>query len=99
MTDTLLDTPTTGTPDAPYVRTDVRGFLAYLNSVPGPKMHEMDAPSARQVYTAMKDVADLPLGDIATIVDLEIPGPAGPIPARMFDAAATRAPGPAMAPV
>ena len=96
MTDTTIDAPTT-TPDAaPHVRPDVRGFLDYLNAVPGPKMHELEAPMARQVYLAMKDVADLPLGDLATIVDLSIPGPAGTIPARLFDVAATRGPGPAM---
>jgi acetyl esterase len=82
--------------DTPFVRPDVAGFLAYLNGVPGPKMHEMDAPSARMVYTAMKDVADLPIGDLATVIDLTVPGPAGAIPARLFDAAATRAPGPVM---
>ena len=26
----------------PFVRPDVRGFLDYLGSIPGPKMHEMD---------------------------------------------------------
>lgn len=81
---------------APYVRPDVAGFLAYLNAVPGPKMHELDAPAARAVYLAMKDVADLPLGELATITDLSIPGPAGPIPARLFDVAETREPGPVM---
>ena len=96
MTDSPIDaTATTGDP-APYVRPDVRGFLDYLNAVPGPKMHELDAPTARQVYYAMKDIADLPLGELATIVDLAIPGPGGTIPARLFDAAATRAPGPAL---
>ncbi|WP_375394132.1 alpha/beta hydrolase [uncultured Sphingomonas sp.] len=97
MTDTLIDVPAAKPAEAaPYVRPDARGFLAYLNSVPGPKMHEMDAPAARQVYLAMKDVADLPLGELGAVVDLEIPGPAGTIRARLFDVAATRAPGPAM---
>lgn len=80
----------------PFVRPDVRGFLAYLNNLPGPKMHELEAPAARAVYAAMKDVADLPLGDLATVTDLSIPGPAGPIPARLFDAKASREPGPAL---
>ena len=80
----------------PFVRPDVRGFLAYLNNLPGPKMHEMEAPAARAVYAAMKDVADVPVGDLATVSDLAIPGPAGPIPARLFDAKASREPGPAM---
>ena len=94
MTGTLIDTPAIEA--EPYVRPDVAGFLAYLNGVPGPKMHEMAAPAARQVYLAMKDVADLPIGDLATIKDLAIPGPAGTIKARLFDALATREPGPAM---
>ncbi|QNQ11379.1 alpha/beta hydrolase [Sphingomonas alpina] len=78
----------------PFVRPDVRGFLTYLNNVPGPKMHELDATAARALYVAMKDVADLPLGELATITDLKIPGPAGDIPARLFDARASREPGP-----
>ena len=77
-----------------FVRPDVRQFLAYLNNLPGSKMHEMEASVARDLYRASKDVADLPVGDLATIADLSIPGPAGPIPARLFDAAASREPGP-----
>ncbi|TPG43718.1 alpha/beta hydrolase [Sphingomonas koreensis] len=80
----------------PFVRADVRQFLAFLESMPGPKMHEMDAPAARQVYEAMKDVADPPVGDLATITDLTIPGPAGDIPARLFDPRETREPGAAL---
>ena len=49
----------TGRPE-PYVRPDVRRFLEYLNALPGPRTHEMDAPSARAVYRAMKDVAHRP---------------------------------------
>ena len=80
----------------PFVRPDVSGFLGFLNSMPGPKMHELDAPAARIVYASMKDVADLPIGTLATITDLAILGPAGTIPARLFDAKASREPGPAM---
>ena len=81
---------------APYVRPDVRGFLDFLNSLPGPKSHEVGAAQARQQYLAMKDVADLPEGELATVLNLSIPGPAGPIPARLFDAKAHREPGPAL---
>ncbi|MCP5984888.1 hypothetical protein NL349_30000, partial [Klebsiella pneumoniae] len=73
---------------------DVRGFLDFLNSLPGPKTHEVDAPTARAQYLAMKDVADLPAPDLATVIDLQIPGPGGPIPARLFDPRETREPGP-----
>jgi len=80
----------------PYVRPDVKSFLDYLNAMPGPRTHQMTPEAARQVYSAMKDVADLPVGDLAVIRDLAIPGPAGTIPARLFDARATRQPGPAL---
>jgi acetyl esterase len=80
----------------PFVRPDVRGFLDFLNNVPGPKMHELDAPSARGLYGAMKDVADPPVGELGTMLDLSIPGPAGDIPARLFDPRASREPGPAV---
>lgn len=96
MTDTTIDRPEAAAAPAaaPFVRPDVRGFLDFLASAPGPKMHEVDAATARQLYYAMKDVADLPVGDLAVIRDLSIPGPAGAIPARLFDARETREPGP-----
>ena len=80
----------------PFVRPDVRGFLDFLESMPGPKTHELAPPEARQLYTAMKDVADPPVGDLATIRDLAIPGPGGDLPVRLFDARETREPGPAI---
>jgi acetyl esterase len=83
----------TGTP---FVRPDVRGFLDYLNAMPGPRTHQMTPDAARQVYLAMKDVADPPVGELAVVRDLSIPGPAGAIRARLFDARDTRQPGPAM---
>ena len=79
---------------SPYVRADVAGFLAFLNNLPGPRTHEMEPPVARATYAAMKDVADPPVGELATIVDIAIPGPAGTIPARLFDVQASRVPGP-----
>ena len=79
-----------------YVRPDVRGFLDYLNALPGPRTHELGAIAARQVYRAMKDVADPPVGELAVQKDLSIPGPAGAIPARLFDAREARQPGPAV---
>ncbi len=78
----------------PFVRPDVRGFLAYLNNLPGPKAHELEPAQARAVYVMMKDVADPPLGALGTILDLAIPGPAGEIPARLFDPRPAREPGP-----
>jgi acetyl esterase len=96
MTDTLIDSPTEAANPTVFVRADVRGFLDYLNAAPGPKTHELDAPTARQMFTMLGSVAELPIGELATIVDLSIPGPTGAISARLFDVAASREPGPAL---
>lgn len=79
-----------------YVRPDVAMFLQFLNAVPGPKMHEVSAPQAREMMVAMRGVADAPVGDLAVIRDLEIPGPAGIIPSRLYDSREIRGPGPVM---
>ena len=82
---------------APYVRPDTSAFLTFLNAMPGPKMHELDPPAARAQYVAMKDLGDPPVGELGTRLDLSIPGPAGVIPATLFDPRASREPGPAIA--
>jgi acetyl esterase len=79
-----------------FVRPDVAMFLNFLNNVPGPKMFELTAPEARAQMQAMGGVAELPLGDLAVHQDLSIPGPAGTIPARLYDARESREPGPVM---
>ncbi|WBH16001.1 alpha/beta hydrolase [Sphingomonas radiodurans] len=94
MTDTLIRDTETAAKPAPFVRPDVRGFLDYLNAVPGPKTHEGTAEAARAMYIAMKDIADPPVGTLGTVKDLVIPGPAGDIPARLFDPRETREPSP-----
>lgn len=80
----------------PYVRPDVRQFLAFLGTLPGPKIHELEAPAARAQYLMMKDVADPPIGELGEIRDLTIPGPAGDMRARLFDAKAKREPEPVL---
>ncbi|RZL52982.1 MAG: lipase, partial [Sphingomonas sp.] len=85
----MTDTP-------PDVRPDVRSFLDYLNALPGPARHEMPPAEAREAFRATRTVTDLPVGALAVVRDLAIPGPAGTIPARLFDARATRVPGPAL---
>lgn len=80
----------------PFVRPDVRAFLDFLNNVPGPKMEQGDAPAARAMMRKMRDLTDLPVGDIAVQRDIAIPGPAGSIPARLYDPRESRRPGPAV---
>ena len=78
----------------PYVRPDVAGFLAFLNSIEGPEMHELPLDEARAGYLAMVPVAEADPRELAVIKDLTCPGPAGAIPLRFYDARASRAPGP-----
>ena len=77
-------------------RADVQAFLNFVNNVPGPKVHELDAPAARLQMLAMGPVAEVETGPLAVIKDLAIPGPEGVIPARLYDARETREPGPVM---
>lgn len=82
--------------DSPYVRPDVAAFLAFINAQEGPKMHELPASDARAMMLAMRHVADADVGNLARLDTLSIPGPAGPIPARLYDARAEREAGPVM---
>ena len=89
MENEMSDTP-------PFVRPDVALFLQFLNAVPGPRFWEVSAEDARTMTAAMRDVADAPVGELAVIRDIAIPGPAGSIPARIYDSRTDRCPGPVM---
>jgi acetyl esterase len=80
----------------PFVRPDVGAFLAFLNSQPGPKMHEVSPEIARQMFVIMGHLGEEPVGELAVIRDLDIPGPAGTIKARLYDARKNRTDGPVM---
>lgn len=84
------------TETTPFVRPDVALFLQFLNAVPGPKFWEVSADEARAITAAMRDVADAPVGELAVIRDIEIPGPVGIIPARLYDSRSNRGAGPVM---
>ncbi len=76
-----------------FVRPDVAAFLQFLNSQPGPKMQELPVADARNMMLAMRHVADAETGELALIRDIAIPGPAGSIPARLYDSREAREPG------
>jgi acetyl esterase len=78
----------------PYVRPDVRQFLDWLNTLPGPKTYEAGPVEARRMMVASRYVVDAPTGELAVIRDLACPGPAGEIRLRLFDAREERGPGP-----
>lgn len=77
----------------PFVRPDTAAFLQFLNAQTGPKMHEIPVAEARNMMLAMRHVADAEVGELAVKRDLTIPGPAGDIPARLYDVRSERAPG------
>jgi acetyl esterase len=74
-------------------RPDVTMFLTFLNSVPGPRMHELSPTEARAAMITMGPLAEAPTGALAVIRNLDIPGAAGAIPARLYDARNDRGPG------
>lgn len=78
------------------IRPDVAAFLEFSNNQPGPLMHELSAPEAREMMRVMGQMADVEVGDLAVIRDIKIPGPAGDIPARIFDTRETRGAGPVL---
>ena len=78
----------------PYVRPDVRQFLDWLNTLPGPRTYEAGPVEARRMMVASRYVVDVPTGELAVIRDLSCPGPGGEIGLRLFDAREERGPGP-----
>ncbi len=77
----------------PFIRPDVAALLAMIESSGRPPLNQFGPAEARAGSNAARAVMEVELGELAVIRDFTIPGPAGPIPARLFDAAATRAPG------
>jgi acetyl esterase len=67
-----------------FVREDVQTLLTMLAQVPGPQMHEVDAPTARQMYLQMNAVAERPAPTDVATTDIMVPGPAGDLRARLY---------------
>lgn len=78
----------------PYVREDVKAFLAVLEAAGGPAIADMTLEEARQSYVALHQMADAPARELAVIQNLSCPGPAGDIPLRLYDTRKERDPSP-----
>ncbi len=78
--------------DSIYVRPDVAGFLALVNSVPQPEA--LIPEEQRAGYLVMKQMTEADPRPLAVIKDLTCPGPAGPIPVRFYDVRESRDPSP-----
>lgn len=75
---------------------ETKALLDAAAQAPGPKLHEMDPVTAREVMGPMVLQLDLPLEALKEVRDISIPGPARPIPARLFVPATGDANGPVM---
>ncbi|GAB7535123.1 alpha/beta hydrolase [Burkholderia sp. 3C] len=73
------------------IRPDVAAFLGGLH---GAALQPAGLDALRDGYAASKSVTELPVGTLAVLREVAIPGPAGPIRACLFDSRAERAPGP-----
>jgi acetyl esterase len=78
----------------PYVRADVRAFLDMLAANPRPVFNDELMAQIRQMPADAMASLDLPVGDLGEIRDVAMPGPGGEIALRLYDARASRAPGP-----
>jgi acetyl esterase len=80
----------------PYVRPDVKAFLEALKLQPRPKMTAENIAAMRPMAPAGMAMLEPPVGELAVTRDASAPGPGGPIALRLFDARASREPGPAV---
>jgi acetyl esterase len=78
----------------PYVRPDVRAFLEMLKANPRPVMNAETIAAMRPMMPAGMALLEPPMGELAVMRDVVMPGPGGEIALRMFDARAEREPGP-----
>jgi acetyl esterase len=78
----------------PYVRPDVQALLGMMNAAGAPPMSTLSPAEARQAYLTMGALAEADPLPLPVIRDLAAPGPAGPIPLRLYDTRAERDAGP-----
>lgn len=77
-----------------YVREDVKGFLDMLKAIGGPKLEDVGHEAGREQMRVMGGMAEAEARELAVIKDVNCPGPAGPIPVRLYDKRQDREPGP-----
>ena len=77
-----------------FVRPDVRAFLEMRATNPRPVFSDELMAQIRRMPPEMMASPDLPVGDLAEIRNVSMPGPAGEIALRLFDHRAAREPGP-----
>lgn len=75
----------------PYVREDVAAMLAAAARNPRPTLRQLGPVGARQTMRNLGQVIDLPIGELASVKDIEVPRTNGSmIRTRLFDARPSR---------
>lgn len=59
-------------------------ILKQMGATPAPKLWEVSAPQAREMYHGMREAFDVKGAPIGKIDSVEIPGPGGPLAARIY---------------
>lgn len=72
------------------LRPDAAGLLGYMAETGAPPLAALTVESARMLMRTNVELADLPPVPLARIADLALPGPAGALPARLYDRRASR---------
>ena len=80
----------------PFVRPDVQAFLDALKANPRPTMTAAAIAAMRPLVAAGMASLEPPVGELAVVRDMVVPGPGGEISVRLIDSRATREPGPAI---
>ena len=84
-----------GNADTPFVKADVRSYLDRLATNPRPPLDRKMLEMIRRLPPEkMVSTDDLPVGDLATTVDVSVPGLGGTLRTRMYDPRKQRGPGP-----
>jgi acetyl esterase len=78
----------------PFVRPDVQAFLDLMKANPRPRLTSENIAQMRELAPKGMAMLDLPVGELAVIRDLTVPGPGGDIPLCLIDAKARREDGP-----
>ena len=75
--------------DTPALHPDAAKLLDLLRAAGRPPLETLSPAAAREAYAASRAVLQPPPENVANVQNLSIPGPAGPLPLRLYRGAGT----------
>lgn len=78
----------------PYIRPDVAAFLDAMRESGAPPLNALPIDDARAMMAQLREIGDAAPTPLSVLRDIVVEGPAGPIPARLYDRQSQREPGP-----